>query len=231
MNETNTPQSDVSFQVMPHSNGANYTQTSGGAPTPPSSGHSGSKLPYVIIAIVVLALLGGLAYYFIGFENLMFWKTAKTDIDIPVHQASKLPPKFLSENFGSETCDDNASCGETADPDKDGLSNYQEFISGTKPLNPDSDLDGLADGDELNVYGTMPNNKYTDNRSIAQQNDFNDAASIKNGYDPTTQGVKFTEAKLQSIQSRIAEFTLHEPTMTTLGLNFDGSKVQSNASQ
>lgn len=44
-----------------------------------------------------------------------------------------------------------------ADPDGDGLGNYDEYQYGTCPWNPDSDDDGLSDGLEV-LYGTNPNN-------------------------------------------------------------------------
>ncbi|HEU0164695.1 MAG TPA: hypothetical protein VFQ54_06580, partial [Thermomicrobiales bacterium] len=39
-----------------------------------------------------------------------------------------------------------------ADDDKDGLTNAQEAALGTDPENPDTDADGISDGDEVNVY-------------------------------------------------------------------------------
>jgi outer membrane protein OmpA-like peptidoglycan-associated protein len=43
-----------------------------------------------------------------------------------------------------------------ADPDNDGLTTDQEKQLGTDPKNPDSDGDGLKDGDEINTYHTSP---------------------------------------------------------------------------
>ncbi len=189
------------------------------APTPPSGGRSGSsKVAYIIIAIIVLLLLGGLAYYFLGMGS------KETPNDQPTNQ-SKIPPSFISQYFAKDVCDDEASCGDSADPEQDGLSNYQEFVADTNPTIADTDGDGLADGDEVNIYGTSPKNKYTDTRAIAQQNDFNDGASIHNGYDPITPGDKYTQTKLMAIQTKIAQFSLHAPSTTTLKLNTNGTPV------
>ncbi len=44
----------------------------------------------------------------------------------------------------------------SADFDHDGLSNAKESELGTNPLARDSDMDGLSDGEEVNLYGTNP---------------------------------------------------------------------------
>lgn len=54
-----------------------------------------------------------------------------------------------------------------ADCDGDGLSNIREFELGTKPFNPDTDNDGLTDGDEVNIYGTDPLKYDTDDDGIS----------------------------------------------------------------
>jgi hypothetical protein len=53
-------------------------------------------------------------------------------------------------NFGSLEQDG------AGDFDSDGLSNGEEFARGTAPTLPDTDGDGVSDGDEVNVYGTNP---------------------------------------------------------------------------
>ncbi len=51
--------------------------------------------------------------------------------------------------FHQVICQDKDVCSGKADPDKDGLTNDEEFRYKTDPLNPDSDRDGYLDGDEI----------------------------------------------------------------------------------
>lgn len=48
------------------------------------------------------------------------------------------------------------------DDDNDGLTNLEEYQHGTDPHNPDTDGDGLSDGDEVHKYHTDPLNPDTD---------------------------------------------------------------------
>lgn len=50
----------------------------------------------------------------------------------------------------------------SSDRDKDGLTKNQEESIGTNPKNPDSDADGLKDGEEINKYQTNPLQPDTD---------------------------------------------------------------------
>ncbi len=62
-----------------------------------------------------------------------------------------------------ETATSAASTAESqGDTDGDGLSNAQEGVIGTDPLNPDTDADQLSDGQEVLIYGTNPLNADTD---------------------------------------------------------------------
>jgi outer membrane protein OmpA-like peptidoglycan-associated protein len=56
--------------------------------------------------------------------------------------------------------------GET-DYDHDGLSNERERILGTDPRNPDTDGDGISDGDEVNKYHTNPLKVDTDGDGLS----------------------------------------------------------------
>jgi hypothetical protein len=61
------------------------------------------------------------------------------------------------------------------DPDLDSLSNGQEAIAGTDPLNPDSDGDGLTDGEEVLAFGCDPLLIDTDSDTFS---DFNESKVI-----------------------------------------------------
>lgn len=60
-----------------------------------------------------------------------------------------------------------AALGGQEDSDGDGLTNLEEIDRGTDPNNPDSDNDGLMDGDEAKNRGTDPLNRDTDGDTLA----------------------------------------------------------------
>ncbi|OGE83223.1 MAG: hypothetical protein A3B95_03915 [Candidatus Doudnabacteria bacterium RIFCSPHIGHO2_02_FULL_43_13b] len=174
---------------------------------PPPSPQSSKRMVYIIAAVVVVVVVAGLAYFLLGKSN----EPAQQE-----QVVSKLPKVWLNQYFQQEICEDQSKCGDAANPDSDGLNNYDEFKAGTVPNDPDSDKDGLADGDEVNIYKTEPTLKYTDRREIVSQNDWTDGFQIKNGYDPLTPGLPFTESRNQQIATDTAALGLHEPTITTL---------------
>ena len=77
------------------------------------------------------------------------------------------------------------------DPDRDGLTNRQEYERGTNRVNADTDADGLDDGREVNVVGTSPLLRDTDgdgfgdglevqtNSNPLDPNNFNLAAALR----------------------------------------------------
>ena len=67
--------------------------------------------------------------------------------------------KWLNKYLDSFMLKDTTGWGDTEDNDTDGLSNSQEFLYGTNPLDVDTDLDGLTDRAEVN--GTAPSDAAT----------------------------------------------------------------------
>ncbi len=64
------------------------------------------------------------------------------------------------------------------DYDDDGLINSEEGEYGTDKTNPDTDGDGISDGDEVYKYKTNPKNEDTDNDG------YEDKKEIDAGFDP-----------------------------------------------
>lgn len=64
------------------------------------------------------------------------------------------------------------------DYDGDGLINSEEEKYGTDKFNPDTDSDGLSDGDEVYKYKTNPKNPDTDGDG------YTDKQEIDAGFDP-----------------------------------------------
>jgi len=93
---------------------------------------------------------------------------------------------FLTDPMNSDTDDDgmpdswevnynlNPLTNDTLeDLDNDGLTNIEEYVYNTTPNNPDSDSDGLIDGDEVNTYSTNPLKSDTDGDGLSDGDEVN----------------------------------------------------------
>lgn len=74
--------------------------------------------------------------------------------NISIAEASEIPGWWYQDYFGSSVCSED-NCQSDADPDKDKLSNSQEFYYHTNPLDPHTVKDQLDDG-ELVARGFDP---------------------------------------------------------------------------
>ncbi len=88
-----------------------------------------------------------------------------------------LMPDFyeVDHNF-----DPNNSTDASLDYDNDDLTNLEEYLEGTSPINADSDGDSLSDGSEVNDYNTNPLDIDTD------ADDLPDNYEVQWGLDPLT---------------------------------------------
>jgi uncharacterized protein YjeT (DUF2065 family) len=121
--------------------------------------------------------------------------------------------KNINESANLPETNLNLPQSETQDSDSDGLTDKLEQEKATNPHNPDTDGDGLADGDEVNIYGSDPMLSDTDNDG------FDDGREVARGYSPTrAESVKATAEEIQVWSEKIAERGLHEPTEMTLKL-------------
>ncbi len=83
---------------------------------------------------------------------------------------------------GSKAASTDSTPSFAIDSDHDGLMDKQEKALGTDPLNPDTDGDGLSDGDEVNKYRTNPLKVDTDGDG------YPDGEEVKKGYNPLGAG-------------------------------------------
>jgi hypothetical protein len=96
-------------------------------------------------------------------------------------------PDSWESNFGLDPNDDgsvNPDNGASGDPDDDNRTNAQEYnggIDSTNPNNPDSDSDGLDDGEEF-ALGTSPNTTDSDDDLLP------DGWEVTHGLDPLDDG-------------------------------------------
>lgn len=79
--------------------------------------------------------------------------------------------------------------GGSADHDKDGLTNDQEKELGTDPKNPDTDGDGLTDGEEINQYQTDPKKVDSDGDGLSDYDELKKYSTNPNKADSDDDGL------------------------------------------
>lgn len=176
---------------------------------------SNKKVLFITTAVIIFVLLAGILSWFIFFKGKSAEKTVAPTENIVQEEAESIPgvtttPEWLLQYFDSETCTELVKCGDDSDPDRDGLNNRAEFDSSTDPNNPDSDRDGLADGDEVNIFSSDPLQNKTQKEGPYYDYDF-----AKGGYSVITNS-KYTDVELNDIKAKVKEKGLHQPTISTI---------------
>ena len=92
-----------------------------------------------------------------------------TDLIPPTETAPVAPepaPPAPAPDTGSAPAPTDMAVATATDQDADNAPDEQEPGLGLDPTNPDTDADHVADGDELNIYGTNPTVADTDGDGV-----------------------------------------------------------------
>lgn len=211
------PNQKTFYNVMPEATGSPLIHTTkvkpALAPTAPKTKRPFNKKMLFIPVVVVLVIAAAFGVWYFLKHRQQPVAIEVQDTTAQAQQAPDVttPGEWLSKYFGSQTCTEITQCGDKADPDRDGLTNKDEFSAGTDPNNPDCDSDGIADGDEKNIFGSDPLLART-----YRNGSFNDSDFVKGGFDFTTD-TPYTPDQLSAIKDKIKANGLHQPTLTTIG--------------
>lgn len=114
------------------------------------------------------------------------WVPAEIPLDLLPVMNGKLVFTLVSRGgVNSQVQIRNIRITQTEDADSDGLTVSDEETAGSDPRNPDTDGDGLSDGDEMNIHGTDPLLADTDGDSQS------DASELAAGTNPLANGSVF----------------------------------------
>jgi len=138
-------------------------------------------LSVVVTVIVVIGVTGAWWYFKSGAvkTNQPTMNNIPSD-SVPVNEINPRPDLELQGSGPVSSADD---------IDQDALSNGQEGTAGTDPENPDTDGDGLFDGEEVRSFGTDPLKSDTDGDG------FSDGEEVRKGYNPKGSGKLFDSPK------------------------------------
>lgn len=178
----------------------------------------------ILLFAVVILFLGGLAYA--GYR--IFYSAKSSPVEnlpaqtAPTNTQTEVPPSAnqvgTSSSIPAQISNDQILFGQGVDLDKDGLDDVREKEIKTNPQNPDSDSDGLNDGDEVIMHKSLPLNADTDNDGLSDGDEvliwktnvlnpdtdgdsYQDGTEVKNGYSPLGPGKLFSPSATSTTSS------------------------------
>jgi hypothetical protein len=202
-------------------------------------GGSSKTLWATLIVVLILLVAAGAVWYFMFYskakpsisstgpsvqsttttsantDNSAVANTANTTTATP--PVSQIPADWMQKYFAQYLVNgvcpvtQQSVCGDSADPDTDGLTNLQEYKDSTNPIVADTDGIGIADGDAINIFNLNPNTEHTGGNPK-----YTDSQDLQDKYN-SSKHASFTAADLVQIAANISEFKLHQPTISTLG--------------
>ena len=131
----------------------------------------GLGFEFEIVENVLLDVNGTFTYTFT--DDLNHFARGAND----AYAALGLGIVFVSDNGGT-------------DKDNDGLIKSEEKIYGTDSNNPDTDFDGVNDGDEVHTYKTNPLKKDTDSDGISDSDELNKYLTNPTKQDSDNDGIE-----------------------------------------
>jgi serine/threonine protein kinase len=163
------------------------TAVGGGKKSLPGEAMARALIPtpllYGLLFLLTFAcVLGGVALFtnwgrFLGIgatstptPTLSFEQVAATQTSVAAAQTAVVATQSGAATQVAQTA------AVEGDGDGDGLVDTQEAALGTDPANPDTDGDGVRDGDEVLIYTTDPRNRDTDGDVL---NDFDEISTYK----------------------------------------------------
>ncbi|MDO8626080.1 MAG: hypothetical protein Q7K39_01305 [Candidatus Magasanikbacteria bacterium] len=227
------------------------TAPSEGSATPVTYATKAPILGKIIFIVIILLVIGGVAYgAWWGYNNFIKVKpesvsdesvlppspetgeadqtTPEPAANLPANEAASQPAGEANVITTSPTGDAGADIknksilfGEQMDTDKDDVPDSVETKYGTDPKKPDTDDDGLTDGEEITFFGTDPTKKDTDGDNLSDSDEVNkwhtnplnsdtdgdtfaDGLEVSRGYNPLGPGKLSNSASSSSTPSASA---------------------------
>lgn len=133
--------------------------------------------PVAIVGCLLLAVLAAFLLFRPSADERSATQTALAQITEVANQTAAVQATLDFEQTAIANMTQAAAAGQR-DDDGDGLTNNEEAQIGTDPQNPDTDADGINDGDEVRVWRTNPLNPDTDGDLLRE------GEEIQRGTDP-----------------------------------------------